>query len=71
VGRVVPCVVDHGHNVAWGARGGLMKMHMTRQHRGRVAQLAESGHAPGWGSSQAQQPGSIGQDDRLLGFKPG
>jgi hypothetical protein len=43
----------------------------VRRHRGRVAQLAESGQTPGWGSSRVRQPGSLGHADRLLGFKPG
>jgi hypothetical protein len=45
MGRVVRYEVEHGHNVARGARGGAR----ARQHWGRVAQLAESGHASGWG----------------------
>jgi hypothetical protein len=42
---------------------------IARLHWGRVAQLAESGHAPGWGSNWIWQPGSSGQADRLLGFR--
>jgi hypothetical protein len=42
----------------------------ARQHQGRVAQLAKLGHGPGWGSSRVRQPGSSGQVDRLLRFKP-
>jgi hypothetical protein len=42
----------------------------VRRHQGRFAQLVESGHAPGWGSSQVQQSGNSGQADRLLGFNP-
>jgi hypothetical protein len=43
----------------------------ARRHQGRVAQLAESGHAPGWGSSRVRQPVSSGQADRLHGITPG
>jgi hypothetical protein len=43
----------------------------ARRHQGRVAQLAELGHAPGWGSSQVWQPKRSGRADRLLGFKQG
>jgi hypothetical protein len=43
----------------------------ARRRRGRVAQLAKSGHASGWGSSRVRQQGSSGRADRLLGFMPG
>jgi hypothetical protein len=32
----------------------------ARRHRGRVAQLAESGHVSGWGSSRVRQQGCSG-----------
>jgi hypothetical protein len=36
VGRVVRCGVEHGHNVARGARGGLTDYHRIGQERGGI-----------------------------------
>jgi hypothetical protein len=74
VGSVVRCGVEHGHNMARVTWGRLDRVAQdgarARRHQGRVAQLAESGQAPGWGSRQVRQPGSSGRADRLLGSKP-
>jgi hypothetical protein len=36
VGRVVQSEVEHGHNAAQGAQGGLTKWHTTGQERGGI-----------------------------------
>jgi hypothetical protein len=36
MGRVVRYEVEHGHNVARGARGGLTKWHTVGQERGDI-----------------------------------
>jgi hypothetical protein len=36
VGRVVRCRIEHGHNAAWGVRGGLTKWHMMGQKQGDI-----------------------------------
>jgi hypothetical protein len=36
VGRVVRCGVEHGHNTARGAQGGLTEWHRTGQEQGGI-----------------------------------